>query len=669
VTIPSLTAISAAGGSTLTLRGAIDNAGFIGARSQATLAISRTVTLSGTGSISWLGSILSDGSAATLINNGNDIEGASVTIGNGDGTLNLINSAGDITTGGTLVIDTGNAVRNSATIEAGSSTGKLTIDDNVSNSGTIASLGSTPSIPGNSDLVISSDITNTGSGTVSTGPGGALVELSGGNISGGKVNIVSGATLEADGRGTSTIARATITDAGTLEAINHTIQKLSNDTINALGGTILAADPGDYGSPLAEILLSGATINWGTLEEQHDGGIRTDPGTTNTLNGTRLYTNVEVSANSALALNAVSTGVFDQIAVDANGTLNIGGLTTLDFETLSAQPGGRIRTVAGGFPSEIENSVIKAGTTVEVVAGSTLYLDGSIQNDGNIVVDKGATLTIIGPTLLTGAGTITLAGGQITSAAPAGQTYTLSDGLAGSDAYLDNTIEGYGTIGTGDGTLQILGGTLINFNANGTRPLVIDTGTDIGNVYLGFNFEATGRGGLTILDNANGNFEAQGGNITVQGTIFQGGLNDPCIISSGHQVEFKTPVNEVSALFQNNAGDSGRLILDQNSVEFQPPFAAFLEGFSGTVAGSDVVDLRDINPAQANWTYTQDTGLLAGNGALDVTDGNGLSVRLELLGQYLAAGQSASGSGTDSTLFQLSPDGQGGTLVVTGAHP
>jgi hypothetical protein len=751
VTISANSLVQVADEAFLTLQGTIDNSGRINLLpgvvfNSALLVISGQVTLNGTaGNISLAAGIVSDGLPATLTNEGNTIIGSG-DIGNFDATLTLNNNGtGNIeASGGTLFVDTHNTVTNQGTMGAEGG-GTLVIDDDVNNAGLIDSQDLLD------DVVINAKIANTGNGTVTAGflaPRG-LVELhSQSEITGGRVDVYS--TLEADDGGTATIAGARIADAGTLEAINHTLLKLSNDTIDALFGTILAADPDGFGGSAAEVLLSGATIHSGTLKEEQDGAIKTDPGTTSTLDGDGTRNNVnpvfidsgttvEVVANSTLALeggidnsgklvvdsNGTLTigggqtatliggtlwaqggrvrtvagptilisdatiiggpvevsarttltledtfATLGQITVDANGILTLGLGATLMLETLSAQPGGRIRTIAG-TSSKIEDSTIAAGATVEVVAGSTLILDGSIVNAGNIVVDQGATLTLFGNTLLTDAGTITLAGGQITSSAPAGQTYTLSDGeVDGAGAV--NTIQGYGMIGTGDGRLQLSGSDITTFNANGIKPLVIDTGHDVGNVSGGFTFEATGRGGLTILDYAGGLFKAQGGNITVQGATGTGSLGDPCEIFSGHRVEFKTPVSEVIAEFQNNAGDSGRLILDQNaSFEFQPPFAALLQGFSGTVFGSDVVDLRDINSAQASWTYTQDVtaGGVSPKGALDVTDGNGYSVRLELLGQYLAAGSSASGSGTDSTLFQLSPDGQGGTLVVTGSHP
>jgi hypothetical protein len=107
-----------------------------------------------------------------------------------------------------------------------------------------------------------------------------------------------------------------------------------------------------------------------------------------------------------------------------------------------------------------------------------------------------------------------------------------------------------------------------------------------------------------------------------------------------------TPLSsvDVAASFQNNAGDTGELVLIKAA------------SFTGTVAGffydgthSDTLDLGGINFASGvSWSFTEASK--GKQGGLTVSDHSGDTAKITLLGGYLAAGKSATSA--SSTIFQ-----------------
>src|ERR1700728_313585 len=143
-------AVSNIAGGTFTISNTIDNAGQIeinGAGGDPTLAISGTVLVLGGGEIELQPPVPANPAAnnivgvpnthATLTNVDNTIIGSG-TIGTGDGSLTLVNGVdGTIeAAGGTLILNTGNAIDNSGILEAGPG-GTLQIIDVVDNAGLI----------------------------------------------------------------------------------------------------------------------------------------------------------------------------------------------------------------------------------------------------------------------------------------------------------------------------------------------------------------------------------------------------------------------------------------------------------------------------------------------------------------------------------------------------
>jgi hypothetical protein len=138
-------------GTTLSLKGAINNTGTLSVTSYnaSEIVIATNTTLTGTGSI-----VLNDGSygasnhlygatsATTLTNNGNTISGVGQL---GDGQLTLINGAAGVIdatgSGNALIINTGAGTLSNAGLIESTAAGGLQISSAISNTGTIKSNG------------------------------------------------------------------------------------------------------------------------------------------------------------------------------------------------------------------------------------------------------------------------------------------------------------------------------------------------------------------------------------------------------------------------------------------------------------------------------------------------------------------------------------------------
>jgi hypothetical protein len=265
----------------------------------------------------------------------------------------------------------------------------------------------------------------------------------------------------------------------------------------------------------------------------------------------------------------------------------------------------------------------------------------------------------------------------MTSSAPGGQSYLLTN---------DDIIAGSGTIGNGNGKLRLTNLGAINatdFN----NPLVINTGSQVVNQGTIGNFSSI----LTISDpvnNAGGLIQAEGQNLSIGGNVSKGDIE----VFDG-QVELKGILNDSTVTFENKRLPAPQqnhapeqLTLDHAETRFSITGISSIHeisGFWGTVVGfydsdptpSDTLDLRDIRPGggfpsnSTFWKFQENADGLSG----ELTVGNGANTaNIALIGQYLAAGMSASSFAVPltqpSNLFHTASDGHGGTLVTTSFH-
>ena len=183
--------------------------------------------------------------------------------------------------------------------------------------------------------------------------------------------------------------------------------------------------------------------------------------------------------------------------------------------------------------------------------------------------------------------------------------------------------------------------------ATGTNALVLDTGSNI--IENSGILEATGSGGLVVkapVDNS-GLLSANGGNLTVEGTVSG---NGNAAISGAANLEFDAASNAATAFA---AGANGMLSLKDSA------------DFTGTVAGfapGDAIDFADIGfGANATLGYTSKSD--NSGGTLSVSDGTH-TANIALLGMYMASTFVASGDSNGGTLITVSqPPEQNPTLT------
>ncbi len=301
-------------------------------------------------------------------------------------------------------------------------------------------------------------------------------------------------------------------------------------------------------------------------------------------------------------------GAGNQVLIDVAGQYAV---------TIPANRSPTVATLSIGNANAILN--ISAGSILSLIAPTQDYNAGTINLIGKLSVN-GATFD--------NAGKIDLVGGTISGG-------VLQNALGGS-------IAGAGTIG------------------NSGNPMILDNqGTIEGIGSLTLN-----TGGNAITNT--GLLGAEGGTLTIDSAVTGIGIES---IGGLGAIEFKGAVsNGQTTYFDNPSNLPGALILDHTQS-----FAGTVADFVDTRISSDALVLEDIrfNGKSRNggvsWTFTenqQGTG-----GLLTVSDQAGDTAKIALLGQYLAAGLSATSA--SSNLFVVSADHiahSSGTEITTNFH-
>ena len=207
---------------------------------------------------------------------------------------------------------------------------------------------------------------------------------------------------------------------------------------------------------------------------------------------------------------------------------------------------------------------------------------------------------------------------------------------------------------------------------NGTHGGIVANNTDAA---LGLDVGSVTNAGYMMAENGatlavNGAVANSGTIVAYNGTVVIGGDvtgSGQAQIYSNGDIMLEGSSNQLNVSFENGPLDNGVLMIGL-------PGAAS-NSFAGTVAGmysdgthSDTIGLRDITFATGvSWSFNENAGGTGGD--LTVKDGSGHIADIGLLGQYLAAGGTATSA--TSSLFQLSADnvtGSTGTLVTTSFH-
>jgi hypothetical protein len=542
-------------------QGAINNNGNIqlnaGNGSDTWLGLNADTSLQGGGSITlnsgnYTGhvSLYQTGSGITLTNVDHTIQGYGEIGYNG---LSVVNqAAGTISAnvgGQSLSLDGGGPITNQGLLE-GTNGGTLWIANSVNNLG------------GN----ITAD-----NGTVqianATIQGGTLNSLNGGavGVPGGYSAVLDGSsqgalTLYSDrwdtnswtgNPGSDTYMQGAINNNGNIQLSGgygaNTYLGFNADTTLQGGGTI-TMDSGNYadhvslwqngsGITLTNVdhaILGSGEIGYNglALVNEADGFIDAN------VNGSSLFLDGGGAVTNAGYLYAENGGIL-QIRNTVN---NAGGNITADYGTVYVNSGGTIQGgtlnsldggwlgVNSGGTAYLDGSTqgsltLSSGSTWTSDLGSTTYVQGTFNNQGNIQINAGngynTYFLLTGNTTLQGGGAMTLNSGN---SGGLDFVYQATGGLTLTN--VNNTIQGYGVIGDNGLALVNQAGGTINANASGYS-LILNGGGLITNAGL---LEATNGGVLQIQDtvaNQGGNITANGGTVYVNagGTVQGGTLN------------------------------------------------------------------------------------------------------------------------------------------------
>jgi hypothetical protein len=422
---------------------------------------------------------------------------------------------------------------------------------------------------------------------------GSILAEHHGIVSFGHVGIENNGTIDADG-GKINFDHSQIYNGGLIEATG--------------GGTLDAR----VGNIHAGTCAQGITINDGTLLVDAERLKLTGDGdvTLESQNDSLLTENAH---SSLLTVNSGDLLFLDldnfHNTIEGAGTIGSGEYLKLLNQaqaTINANVSCAMLTLDTG------NTIINKGTLEATGGGELDIQDGKIHNAGTIdngdgiIVDSGSELVVDTATLkLTGSGDVTLENGTLENGGMI--TESASYVLAHSGAILtldniDNTIEGAGTIGTGDGhfKLENRADATIDANVSGAM-LTLDTGNTIINKGV---LEATG-GGTLIVDDA------------VKGS-------GAAAISGGSTADFQSAFNQ-------NVTFSGGGTFEFNS-SLSHPYTATITGFGA----GDTMDLANLTYSSSEYDiWTQTSTLNGGRGTLAIYSGaDTLEQTLHLKGIY-----------------------------------
>jgi hypothetical protein len=304
--------------------------------------------------------------------------------------------------------------------------------------------------------------------------------------------------------------------------------------------------------------------------------------------------------------------------------------------------------------------VTNNAATMTLSDGALLPLGGTVDNTGTIALNAAGNQTDL-EILASGA---TLQGGGHVTLSDSSANVIVGSTAESVLTNVDNIISGAGQLGAGQLTLinEIAG--VIDANAM-ENALVIDTGSN--SVWNYGTIEATDGGSLEITSGV-GNFgylvAAGGSTMLIDGAVENSGTIETsgtlqiagavtgtgtAQIDSGGILEFHS-LSAVNVIFANDSGTTGVLVLF-DSLDF----SGLIFGFAGdgTLANSDLIDLKDVNfgnVATDSTTYV-DKGDGTGMLTLYSTDGVMLS-SLTFVGDYQLEN------------FTIESDGKGGTFIV-----
>jgi len=469
VTLAGSSAYTGPLGTTTTLLGTLTNQGNVqlnaGSGSNTNLDIAGNVTLQGGGTVTLNSGdtnghvyVQQNGGSFTLTNLDNQVEGYGV-IGNGglavvNGVSGIIDA--DVPTR-TLLLNGSGGISNAGVLEA-TNGGTLQITILVDDAGgAITANGGAVLIDGGGTLH-GATLTTVNGGTLGTDGAATL------DGSAGAIILTSGSTYTG-ALGTTTTLLGTITNQGNIQlnagsGSNNFLEMGSNVSLQG-GGTVTLNNGDNNGRPYLEESGSGMVLTnvdnsingAGTIGNGALGFTNASAGTVNAdISGQTMVLNGSGALVNAGLLEATGGGILQISSNVANtggtimassGTVDVGATVTGGMLTTAGT--GTLQTLG---PAVLDTVTITGSSAYTGRLGTTTTLLGTLTNQGNVQLNAGSgsntNLDIAGNVTLQGGGTVTLNSGDANGSAfvqQSGGSFTLTN--------VDNTIEGYGTIGNG----------------------------------------------------------------------------------------------------------------------------------------------------------------------------------------------------------------------------
>jgi hypothetical protein len=469
VTLAGSSAYTGPLGTTTTLLGTLTNQGNVqlnaGSGSNTNLDIAGNVTLQGGGTVTLNSGdtnghvyVQQNGGSFTLTNLDNQVEGYGV-IGNGglavvNGVSGIIDA--DVPTR-TLLLNGSGGISNAGMLEA-TNGGTLQVTILVDDAGgAITANGGAVLIDGGGTLH-GATLTTVNGGTLGTDGAATL------DGSAGAIILTSGSTYTG-ALGTTTTLLGTITNQGNIQlnagsGSNNFLEMGSNVSLQG-GGTVTLNNGDNNGRPYLEESGSGMVLTnvdnsingAGTIGNGALGFTNASAGTVNAdISGQTMVLNGSGALVNAGLLEATGGGILQISSNVANtggtimassGTVDVGATVTGGMLTTAGT--GTLQTLG---PAVLDTVTITGSSAYTGRLGTTTTLLGTLTNQGNVQLNAGSgsntNLDIAGNVTLQGGGTVTLNSGDANGSAfvqQSGGSFTLTN--------VDNTIEGYGTIGNG----------------------------------------------------------------------------------------------------------------------------------------------------------------------------------------------------------------------------
>jgi hypothetical protein len=441
---------------------------------------------------------------------------------------------------------------------------------------------------------------------------GTVEALSGGiiNIDSGVINE-NGATVEANDAGSQVDIDGFVDNFGTIQATgaNAYVDLANGNFDNEIGG-LIEADNG--GTIIFDATLNGGT-NTGVMEAGADGTILI-----RSFSGNGLF-NASASPFGIGVIEAVG----ENAKVELDGATIVGG-------KLGTSGGGVFETVSG--TSTLMN-VILTGGTFKIDSGTILDLNGG---------SNGVAAYIDSTVILKGPGTVEM---DFTS-------YSIRGGLSNGTLNNQTTIEGRGTIGTGDtplpgvltlvnsGTIEAVGGEFV-INT-GTRNSATTTNSGA--------LEANGANAVLLIDftnmnNAHGTIAALNAENAVAATASVVELLDDVIVGGTLRTSNFGTIETIT----NNGGASTTVfdgVANQGYVLVNDETTLLLRDTIDNTGGKIALALSGSSNLQIDGTVTLKNGQVELNTSGDEITALTAGAKLENSANIHGQGKIGTGDGT-----------------------